>query len=66
MGEFQVEGCNGTSPTLAFQRGKTYTLIQHDDTNWMHPLGLAYYPDGAHGFKQFHQVPELEFPTPEG
>jgi hypothetical protein len=65
MGEFQVEGCNGTSPVLAFRRGETYTLVQHDITNWMHPLGLAYYPDGAHGFEQFQEVPELEFPTPQ-
>jgi len=65
MGEFQVEGCNGTSPVLAFKKGETYTLVQHDITNWMHPLGLAYYPDGAHGFKQFEEVPELEFPTPD-
>jgi len=65
MGEFQVEGCDGTSPVLAFKRGETYTLVQHDITNWMHPLGLAYYPDGAHGFEQFQEVPELEFPTPQ-
>jgi len=65
MGEFEVEGCNGTSPVLAIQRGVTYTLVQHDITNWMHPLGLAYYPDGAHGYQQFQEVPELEYPTPQ-
>jgi len=65
MGEFEVEGCSGTSPVLAFKKGETYTLVQHDITNWMHPLGLAYYPDGAHGFGQFEEVPELEYPTPD-
>jgi len=65
MGEFEVEGCSGTSPVLAFKKGETYTLVQHDITNWMHPLGLAYYPDGAHGFQQFEEVPELEYPTPD-
>jgi len=65
MGEFEVEGCDGTSPVLALKKGETYTLIQHDITNWMHPLGLAYYPDGAHGYKHFEEVPELEFPTPD-
>jgi len=65
MGEFQVAGCPGTSPTLAMVRGVTYTLAQEDRSNWMHPLGLAYYPDGAHGFGEFSEVPELEFPTPE-
>jgi len=65
MGEFKVKGCNGSSPVLAITRGVTYTLVQHDITNWMHPLGLAYYPDGAHGFQQFVEVPELEYPTPQ-
>ena len=65
MGEFEVEGCEGSSPVLAITRGVTYTLVQHNITNWMHPLGLAYYPDGAHGYQQFEEVPELEFPTPD-
>jgi len=65
MGEYQVAGCEGTSPTLAMVRGVTYTMVQLDPTNWMHPLGLAYYPDGAHGFQEFPEVPELEYPTPE-
>ena len=59
-GEYQVEGCSGASPVLAIQRGVTYTLVQYNITNWMHPLGLAYYPDGAHGFEKFMEVPELE------
>ena len=65
MGEFQVEGCEGTSPALDMVRGVTYTLVQNHITNWMHPLGLAYYPDGAHGFQEFEEVPELEYPTPD-
>jgi len=65
MGEFEVEGCRGTSPTLIMKRGITYTFIQHDVTNWLHPLGFSYYPDGAHGFEIFEEVPELESPTPD-
>eukprot|EP00092_Neocalanus_flemingeri_P008162 GFUD01008802.1.p1 GENE.GFUD01008802.1~~GFUD01008802.1.p1 ORF type:complete len:391 (-),score=82.88 GFUD01008802.1:147-1319(-) len=65
MGEFQVDGCNCNSPVLAVKRGETYTLVQDNITNWMHPLGLAYYPDGAHGFQLFAEVPELEYPTPQ-
>jgi len=65
LGEYEVEGCNGTSPTLVLERDQTYTMIQEDVTNWMHPLGFAYYPDGAHGFKQYAEVPELEEPHPE-
>jgi hypothetical protein len=69
-GLYEVEGCDGIAPTLHFERGVTYTLVQNDRTNWYHPIGLAYYPDGAHGhgangFGEFASVPELEFPTPD-
>ena len=91
LGEYEVEGCKGTSPTLVLERDQTYTMVQaslsnpyftplkrpwsiqgfasksqigkqltfflqEDVTNWMHPLGFAYYPDGAHGFKEFAEV----------
>jgi len=29
--------------------GQTIVFDQTDPTNWYHPLGFAYYPDGAHG-----------------
>ena len=46
---FQFEECNGAvSPTLGIEVGKSHRFIQQDQTNWMHPLGLAYFPDGAH------------------
>merc|ERR1711937_172309 len=57
--QYEVEGCEGVAPTLDIKRGVEYTMIQKDPTNWFHPLGLAYYPDGAHD-----DVPELEEPTP--
>merc|ERR1712174_13950 len=57
--QYEVDGCDGVAPTLDIKRGVEYTLIQKDPTNWYHPLGLAYYPDGAHD-----GVPELEEPTP--
>ena len=28
LGEYEVEGCNGTSPTLVLERDKTYTMVQ--------------------------------------
>jgi hypothetical protein len=28
--------------------GQTYTFDQTDETNWFHPIGFAYFPDGAH------------------
>lgn len=40
------------SPTLQMEIGKTYTFYQYHETNWMHPLGFAYYPDGAHDDKR--------------
>jgi len=57
--QYEVEGCEGVAPTLDIKRGVEYTLVQKDVSNWFHPLGLAYYPDGAHD-----DVPELEEPTP--
>ena len=57
--QYEMEGCEGVAPTLEIKRGVEYTLTQKDPTNWFHPLGLAYYPDGAHD-----DVPELEEPTP--
>merc|ERR1712159_752151 len=58
--QYEVEGCEGVAPTLKIKRGVEYTFVQEDVSNWYHPLGLAYYPDGAHT-----GVPELEEPTPE-
>merc|ERR1711937_1011123 len=46
--QYEVEGCEGVAPTLEIKRGVEYTFVQKDATNWYHPLGLAYYPDGAH------------------
>merc|ERR1711977_287562 len=46
--QYGVEGCDGVAPTLKIQRGQEYTMVQNDATNWFHPLGLAYSPDGAH------------------
>lgn len=52
----QFEECNGTvNPTLGIELGKTIRFLQEGQTNWMHPLGFAYFPDGAH-----EEVDELE------
>ncbi len=47
FGRFVVTGCDGVSPTLILEAGKEYTFRQSDISNWYHPLGFAYYPDGA-------------------
>jgi len=51
LGYFQFSGINGdcgsTNPTLGIEKGATYFFIQEDASNYYHPLGFAYGPDGA-------------------
>jgi len=49
------------NPTIGIELGQTYTFIQNHRTNYMHPLGFAYFPDGAHA-----DEPELEPRVSEG
>jgi hypothetical protein len=45
-GYFMFEECgNVTHPTLGLVVGETYTFVQHDRSNWMHPLGFGYASD---------------------
>jgi len=56
LGYFTVKECGDeVMPTLGIEKGKTYKFKQYDTTNYYHPLGIAYYPDGAHD-----DVDELE------
>lgn len=56
MGYFTFTECGDVvQPVLGLRHDYTYTFLQHDETNWMHPLGFAYFPDGAH-----KEVDELE------
>jgi uncharacterized protein (DUF305 family)/plastocyanin len=48
-GYYNVQGHTGSSPDLTVMIGKVYTFDQTDETNYYHPVGLAFYPDGAHG-----------------
>lgn len=49
LGYYTFEECGDRSnPTLGLEVGKTYQFIQKDRSNYYHPLGMAYYPDGAH------------------
>ena len=53
LGHYQFEECGDTiNPTLGLEIGETYTFIQKDVSNFYHPLGFAYYPDGAHVDKE--------------
>ena len=48
-GHYEFGGKVGPVPDITVQIGKTYVFDQGDPTNWYHPVGFAYYPDGAHG-----------------
>ena len=49
LGYYKFKECGDkTNPTLGMEVGKTYEFVQTDRSNYYHPLGFAYYPDGAH------------------
>lgn len=48
-GYYTFDGLDGPSPDINVKVGQTLVFEQHDVTNWYHPLGFAFYPDGAHG-----------------
>lgn len=49
LGYYTFEECGDkTNPTLGMEVGKTYEFVQADRSNYYHPLGFAYFPDGAH------------------
>jgi hypothetical protein len=43
------EDTQGSSPDIHVKIGQTITFDQTHPTNWYHPVGFAYRPDGAHG-----------------
>ena len=48
-GLYMFEGIEGVSPTIEVTLGETLSFDQRHVSNWFHPLGFAYEPDGAHG-----------------
>jgi hypothetical protein len=50
LGYFSFTECGNdvVNPTIGLKIGETYTFHQGDISNWYHPLGFAYGPDGAH------------------
>lgn len=48
-GYYKFAECGDTvQPVLEMERNVEYTFLQNDATMWLHPLGFAYFPDGAH------------------
>ena len=48
-GYFKFDECGDVAnPVIAMKQGETYVFDQADGSNWYHPLGMAYFPDGAH------------------
>ncbi|GKY98006.1 hypothetical protein MPSEU_000758700 [Mayamaea pseudoterrestris] len=48
-GYYYFEECgNVTNPTIGIEIGETYTFDQGDVSNYYHPMGFAYFPDGDH------------------
>eukprot|EP00571_Detonula_confervacea_P011421 CAMPEP_0172304456 /NCGR_PEP_ID=MMETSP1058-20130122/5857_1 /TAXON_ID=83371 /ORGANISM="Detonula confervacea, Strain CCMP 353" /LENGTH=422 /DNA_ID=CAMNT_0013015687 /DNA_START=50 /DNA_END=1318 /DNA_ORIENTATION=- len=49
LGYYTFEECGDKpNPTLGLEVGKTYQFVQKDRSNYYHPLGMAYFADGAH------------------
>ena len=48
-GYFTFAECPGlVMPTIGIEINQTYTFLQEDISNWYHPMGFAYIPDGEH------------------
>jgi hypothetical protein len=48
-GYYNFAGYTGSSPDITVNIGDSITFDQSDSSNWYHPIGFAYEPDGAHG-----------------
>jgi plastocyanin len=60
-GYYELEGHDGPSPEITVKIGETITFDQSDPSNWYHPVGFAYKPDGAHGATWGgEELPEVE------
>jgi len=60
-GLYMFEGIEGVSPTINVTIGETLYFDQRHVSNWFHPLGFAYEPDGAHGSTWGgDELPEVE------
>ena len=66
LGAFYFEECGADNiyPDIGIEIGKKYIFVQADRSNYYHPLGFAFTPDGAHaGHDAGHDEMEEEFLT---
>ena len=60
-GYYKFDGGATPSPTITVKIDDTITFDQTDPSNWYHPIGFAYEPDGAHGSTWGgDELPEVE------
>ena len=53
LGAFKFDECGDEPyPTIGLEIGKTYRFVQKEINNYYHPLGFAYFADGAHADKE--------------
>ncbi|KAL7522540.1 hypothetical protein ACHAWX_007261 [Stephanocyclus meneghinianus] len=53
LGAYTFDECGDQPyPTIGLEIGKTYRFVQKELNNYYHPLGFAYFADGAHANKQ--------------
>lgn len=51
-GYYTFKECPGLiNPTIGIEIGETHVFDQSDRSNWYHPMGFSYFPDGAHDGK---------------
>jgi hypothetical protein len=56
-GYYTFKECPGIlNPTIGIELGETYIIDQSDRSNWYHPMGFAYSPDGVHNGKVEHMT----------
>jgi hypothetical protein len=62
-GYYNFANHTGSSPDIHVTIGQTYTFDQSHPSNWYHPVGFAYEPDGNHGSTWGGaELPEVEGP----
>lgn len=54
LGAWYFEECGEDNlfPVIGIEIGASAVFVQEDITNWYHPLGFAYFVDGAHVDKE--------------